>query len=360
MFFTTYTDEEIKKYSENQDNDDSNKRTFINEFLSYDEGIVKCDFLIKEVETAMSNVESEIHCELPEVVVTAKSISKGVSSNSSDAINVKICKYIAKIRRMKLVLSFVEKGIDVLSQVFYWCINNIDDNMSKWLLCRVQILTLKLKKLSIRVKILIAKGFKEIIKGLSSIKGSWLETSLNATIQGLFTVVKTISISISAICQVIDTFLKGMPNLMSVEAEQICFFATKKSLTKTPCILLNTNKSCVDRISNTVKNAINALELGEKYAFKTLKQSAIIAGAAAGAASVFTDFEIPENICKMIKDFDNTTVIKKINKILADLLDSYPLPKYEELTPKTLGYLNWLMTGFIPAGHKSFGIPGYP
>lgn len=367
MFFNTFSDvktdiesNQLHLLEEKKKMNQQDKDWFINDMTEFNDAVMRGDFIIKTVETKTDEMESLMHGELPEVVCVAKAKTRHDTLNSSVAINVKICKYIARIRRFKKVFEFIQKGIDLISQVFYWCLNNIEDNMAKWLLSRSQVVILKLKKMSVNVKILVMKAFRSIIKGLSAMKGNWLETSLNTTINALITSVKAICTAASAVCGVIDTLLKSMPNLMSIGAEQVCFFATPKSLVKTICPIFNSNESCTDRISDAVKKTINAIEIGEKYTFKTLKYATVAAGAAAGVASAFTKFEIPESICDMIKDFDNSKVVKKINKILAELLEAYPLPKYEELTPKTLGYLNWLMTGFIPAGHKSFGIPFYP
>ena len=346
---------EEKKKMNQQDKD-----WFINDMTEFNEAVMRGDFIIKTVDTKIDEMDSIMHGELPEVVCVAKAKTRHDTLNSSDVVNVKICKYIARIRRFKKVFEFIQKGIDLISQVFYWCLNNIKDNMAKWLLCRSQTIILKLKKMTINLKILVMQAFRGIIKGLSAMKGNWLETALNVTINALITSVNAICTAASAVCGVIDTLLKSLPNLMSIGAEQVCFFATPKSMAKVICPIFNANDSCTDRLSDAVKNVINKIEIGEKYTFKALKYATVAAGAAAGAASVFTDFEIPESICDMIKDFDNSKVVKKINDILAKLLEAYPLPKYEELTPKTLGYLNWLMTGFIPAGHKSFGIPLFP
>ena len=48
-------------------------------------------------------------------------------------------------------------------------------------------------------------------------------------------------------------------------------------------------------------------------------------------------------------------ILKSIESIVSSIPVPQALPKFEKLSLTNLGFLAWLITGFEPAGLKSFG-----
>ena len=137
---------------------------------------------------------------------------------------------------------------------------------------------------------------------------------------------------------------------------------TPKSLKKTEMNVVNINQSITDRLGAPLKKAVMEILQAVKKANVPVKVAAIAAGAAAGAMSIAQGKEltIPNSICKSLELVNHEKLSNMLNKLLAFILSADPLPKYENLSIKNPGFLLWLMTGFLPAGKLSFGIPGMP
>ena len=122
----------------------------------------------------------------------------------------------------------------------------------------------------------------------------------------------------------------------------------------------NPNKSICNRLPTTIKQSISAIEESVNIANNSTRIAMIATGASLGLVCAFTQFNIPDTLCKVLKVINPRTIIKDVDHLLSLLPIPDPLPKYEKLLPINLGYVNWLSTGFCPAGKKAFGFPGYP
>ena len=134
---------------------------------------------------------------------------------------------------------------------------------------------------------------------------------------------------------------------------------TPKSLKKTEMNVVNINQSITDRLGAPLKKAVMEILQAVKKANVPVKVAAIAAGAAAGEMSIAQGKELTIP-CKSLELVNPEKLSNMLNKLLAFILSADPLPKYENLSIKNPGFLLWLMTGFLPAGKLSFGIPGMP
>lgn len=337
---------------------ESNQRPFINDDNDFSENCRRSAFVLNKLDGTFIALKSLVHNIIPTNAIA--SIQTDIQSNHLEEANTKICKYINRIIKVKKALNVLKPSLELLVQIIDWAVNNIEETMAKWILSKCQISILHIKKILSFFQEYVLFGLKYVFVGISFLKGSWLATTINATVMVLLQTVKALNIGISYVVMAFEMVLNAMPNIFSIGAEQICFFMTPKSMTNSICNILNTNRSAVDRIPNVLKEQLSNIELVQKIKNKTVKISIIAAGAAAGLACAYTEFEIPSNICKLIEIADPAKIISMITNILRYLLDPYALPKYEELLPVVPGYVIWLITGFVPAGHKSFGIPTYP
>lgn len=127
---------------------------------------------------------------------------------------------------------------------------------------------------------------------------------------------------------------------------------------KTDMTIANQNSSISDRVPQSMKLAIEKIEDGMAVANTAVKTATIASGAALGVASLADGkFEIPQSVCKTMEIMTAASMMASIDKLLLLIPTAYPLPKYEELSLTNVGFLVWLVTGFIPAGAKSFGLP---
>lgn len=331
---------------------------FINDDNSFSENGRRCAFILNKLDGTYVAVISLIHDIVPTNALPG--IQSDIQTNQIEEANVKICRYVNRLIKAKEIVNVIKTSLELLAQVIDWAVKHIEETLAQWILVKSQVFVLRSKKFLSLLEEYVLVGIRAILVGISTLKCSQMSSSLNNTINVLLKTAKTLNIGISYVILAIKSILNALPNPISIDAEQICFFMTPKSMEKTICNILNTNKSASDRIPNVVKDKISEIELTTKAKNKILKRSIISAGATAGLACAYTDFEIPTNICNLIEYADTSKIMSLITNILRYSVEPYPLPKYEELLPFVPGYVIWLLSGFIPAGHKSFGIPGYP
>lgn len=205
---------------------------------------------------------------------------------------------------------------------------------------------------------------RSLLIGLDNKCGSGITAALNAAIVAIMAAFKILAIAVYAVMMAVKLILDMMPPMISVGAESMCFFLTPKSvtlgLTKLEMTCTNPNKSICNRLPTVIKQSISAIEEAINIANNAIRIAMIATGAALGLACAFTQFNIPDTLCKVLKVINPQTIIKAIDLLLSLLPIPDPLPKYEKLLPINLGYLAWLIIGFCPAGKKAFGFPGFP
>jgi hypothetical protein len=167
--------------------------------------------------------------------------------------------------------------------------------------------------------------------------------------------VNTISTVISSILSMINAM-----TIMNVNGAGMAFFPTPKSLTKTNINISNVNQSVTNFIPNAVDIAIEQAGQIFKKNRSVEKQTKIAAMSAAAAASVADDGVFDPGTLGGLSKFDANSVKNAINAILQTIVCAEATPRYESLKISYIRFLTFLVTGFEPAGKRTFGIPGYP
>ena len=286
------------------------------------------------------------------------------NTNRQEDKAIKICRMIVKIKSLQKIVENLKGLTAVLTESMKYIVEYAITAAVEYIMKKIQLIALKIKRLLTELSIKIAKMLRSVLLALDNKCGSSITAALNAAILAIMAVFKALAFAVYAVMIAVKFILDVMPPMISVGAESMCFFMTPKSvmlgLTKIGMTCANPNKSICNRLPTVIKQAISAIEETINIANNAIRIAMIATGAALGLACAFTQFNIPETLCKVLKVINPKTIIKAIDLLLSLLPIPDPLPKYEKLLPINLGYLAWLITGFCPAGKKAFGFPGFP
>ena len=223
-----------------------------------------------------------------------------------------------------------------------------------------EILTLRLKEMKINLEIYLAELSKKSLIRTTQGATTPVSAALTAIFAGLQIVANIISKAIEAI-DVIITLISSI-TMFSLDGNSMAFFLTPKSLNKTAMNILNTNQSCNKFTDSITDTAIQTAETAMENANAAKKKAEIVTKSTAGAAAATdlsaTGFDIGE--FSKLDVLDSEAVKNAIKSILQLCIVPESLPRYEELSITNLRFVLFLMTGFLPAGKQSFGIPGMP
>ncbi len=224
------------------------------------------------------------------------------------------------------------------------------------ILKRLQLCLLYAKRLVYIIKLKIAEISKKLLIDMISGKGSAIPDPISSAVNAAFMTLGTV---IQALLTVIDTFLNIISTgMLGVDAQGMTFFLTPKSMNMTKVSVYNSNSAIADRLPQPIQMVLFEIGKTVERANAAIKKAALVAGAAAGAVSILSDnptFGISEKLSHI-----NPGQVQKLIDAAEDI-NPLPLglPRYEKLKFTNLGFLVFLVTGFEPAAHSSFGIPGY-
>ena len=239
----------------------------------------------------------------------------------------------------------------------------IDQQYTKYLATQIilkkfQIIKLRIEYVKVGVQITTETLIKNVYISMLSGKGSALDPNISeqiSNIQKAAQAVNTVSNAISTILAMINSL-----TILNVNGAGMAFFPTPKSITKTDINIANANQSVTNFIPNEIDLAIEqAGQLFKKN--RGIEKKAKIAAMGATAAASVADGGTfnPGNLGGLSK-FDANAIKSAINTILQTLVCAEATPRYENLKISYIRFLTFLVTGFEPAGKKTFGIPGYP
>lgn len=224
------------------------------------------------------------------------------------------------------------------------------------ILKRIQKILLYAKRLILKIKLKIAVFTKKMVLAMINGNGSKIpdstSTAINLVFSALGTAVNILLISIDAFITTISVSPIG------IGPQSVILFATPKSMNNTKASANNPNSAIGDRLPLSVKKTFHAIEKSISKANKAIKIATIAAGAVSGASAILSDNPT----------FGKSAVFNKLRpgelqKEMEKLSDYLPIPmgmpRYEKLKLTNMGFMTYLITGFEPAAHKSFGIPGY-
>lgn len=267
-----------------------------------------------------------------------------------------ICDILDAINRYKKIVEIVKSIPEVLNEIATYCVNHIEYAASEIILKRVEIISLKTKKITLIAKKKAAELTKKVLQLCATGDGNALSAAL---IMPIILLYKAISILAAGILLAIQTILSLLPPIIAVNAEGMAFFMTPKSLKLTQMTIVNANQSVLYRLPKQVMSTLYGILKSIDKLNIPIKIAAVAAGAALGAAAVRDDKTF-DTICPKLSKLNSKSLYKLIDVITRLLPLAQPLPKFENLSILNLGFLVWLMTGFVPAGRMSFGIPGQP
>ena len=322
--------------------------SIIDKKYSLEENLINCKiFLIKE----------------EKILKAAFALSNGTTlkysinneSNTSCNVNIeadpKYCKIVEKVQDQKKILTFLEKTIKTFNEIISYCVDYIKFDAVQIIIKQTQALVLFVKKITLSIKRKVAELLKAMLQGCVGGKGS---PDMAIFIQPIILLFQGISTLTNGILMGITTALSTLPSLISVAAEGMSFFMTPKSIKTTEMTVANANQSIVYHLPSSVMNkAQEAIKQVDKLNIP-IKVASVAAGAALGAASAKAGEKL--NIgCKSLNLLDPLMILKSIESIVSSIPVPQALPKFEKLSLTNLGFLAWLITGFEPAGLKSFG-----
>lgn len=334
---------------------------FIVKSDAFSTNIQRINFVLELAEAQFNMYSGYIAGVLPK---NANTKEETTNTNREEDKAIKMCKMIAKIKSLQKIVDSLKGLTVVLTDSMKYIVEYNINAAVEYIMKKIQILALKIKRLLVELSIKIAKMLRSLLIGIDNKCGSGITATINSTIVAIMAVFKALAIAVNAVMMAVKFILDMMPPMISVGAETMCFFLTPKSamlgLSKVEMTCANPNKSICNRLPTVIKQSISAIEEEINIANNAIRIAMIATGAAYGLACAFTQFNIPDTLCKVLKVINPQTIIKAIDLLLSLLPIPDPLPKYEKLLPINLGYLAWLIIGFCPAGKKAFGFPGYP
>ena len=334
---------------------------FIVKSDAFSTNIQRINFVLELAEAQFNMYSGYIAGVLPK---NANTKEETTNTNREEDKAIKMCKMIAKIKSLQKIVDSLKGLTVVLTDSMKYIVEYNINAAVEYIMKKIQILALKIKRLLAELSIKIAKMMRSLLIGLDNKCGSGITATINSAIVAIMAVFKALAIAVNAVMMAVKFILDMMPPMISVSAESMCFFLTPKSamlgLSKVEMTCANPNKSICNRLPTVIKQSISAIEEEINIANNAIRIAMIATGAAYGLACAFTQFNIPDTLCKVLKVINPKNIIKAIDLLLSLLPIPDPLPKYEKLLPINLGYLAWLIIGFCPAGKKAFGFPGYP
>lgn len=239
---------------------------------------------------------------------------------------------------------------------------SVDSKYTKYLATQIilknfQILKYRIEMIKTGIQITIATLTKSVISGLLCGKGS-AKDPINATISSTMTSAAAAANIILSVIDSIVTMINSV-NIMNVNGAGMAFFPTPKSITKVDISISNSNQSTTNNIPDPVNQMISKSENQIRESNGKIKQAKILSMGAAGASSASSG-NFDAGSFGSLPKFDPSIIRNAVTILMQMLVDADAVPRYEKLSISNIRFLVFLVTGFEPAGKKTFGIPGFP
>lgn len=293
---------------------------------------------------------------ISEKPVHGSGVPTGDTAKPETVMDKCVSNNIRKIDGYKKFIELLREIPKDMNEIMTYFIQYVTNAAAQYILKRVQIVSLYIKKLICDIMRKIAEYTKEILQFcISGISGP----QSSALITPIITLFNKTEKAAAAVMKGIGQVIDAIPPSVAVNAEGLMFYLTPKSMGNTRMKILNATESAVYRLPTEITGKINDIISEIDRLDIPRKVSAIAAGAAIGTAAVKSNSDINVS-CPDMTLLNPVELLKKIEPIIKKLPIAEPLPKYENLSIDNIGFLVWLMTGFCPAGKISFGIPGQP
>lgn len=294
--------------------------------------------ILDKVQGAMIDVQN----------VMTSSITNVLSSASQDVTNLANEGIDAATTAVKDTLSKAQLSVD--SKYTKYLATQI-------ILKKFQILKYRIELIKTGVQITIATLTKSVLSGILCGKGSATDP-INATMSSTMASAAATANTILSVIDSIVTMINSV-TIMNVNGAGMAFFQTPKSITKVDISILNINQSTTNNIPDSVDQMISKAENQIREANGKLKQAKILSMGAAGASSALSG-NLDVGSFGILPKFDPSIIRNAVNMLMQMLVDADAVPRYEKLSVANIRFLVFLVTGFEPAGKRTFGIPGFP
>ena len=239
---------------------------------------------------------------------------------------------------------------------------SVDSKYTKYLATQIilknfQILKYRIEMIKTGIQITIATLTKSVISGLLCGKGS-AKDPINATMSSTMTSAAAAANIILSVIDSIVTMINSV-NIINVNGAGMAFFPTPKSITKVDISISNSNQSTTNNIPDPVNQMISKSENQIRESNGKIKQAKILSMGAAGASSASSG-NFDAGSFGSLPKFDPSIIRNAVTILMQMLVDADAVPRYEKLSISNIRFLVFLVTGFEPAGKKTFGIPGFP
>ena len=239
---------------------------------------------------------------------------------------------------------------------------SVDSKYTKYLATQItlkkfQILKYRIELIKTGIQITIAKLTKSVLSGILCGKGS-AKDPINATMSSTMVSVATTANAILSVIDSIVTMLNSV-NIMNVNGAGMAFFPTPKSISKLNISIANSNQSTTNNIPDSVDHMISKSENQIRESNGKLKQAKILSMGASGASSAQSG-NFDAGSFGSLPKFDPSIIRNAVTMLIQMITDADAVPRYEKLSVSNIRFLMFLVTGFEPAGKRTFGIPGFP
>ena len=239
---------------------------------------------------------------------------------------------------------------------------SVDSKYTKYLATQIilkkfQILKYRIELIKTGVQITIAKLTKWVLSGILCGKGSAKDPT-NATMSSTMAYAAMTANIILSIIDFIVTLINRV-TIMNVNGAGMVFFPTPKSITKVDISIENSNQSTTNNIPDYIDKMITKAENKIREGNGKLKKTKILSMGAAGASSALSGNFNAGSFGSLPK-FDPSIIRTAVTMLIQMLADADAIPRYEKLSILNIRFLVFLVTGFEPAGKRTFGIPGFP
>ena len=311
------------------------------------------------------NIFIEFYDELDDIKEQADEIQRQIASlkTSGDYTEDigKLCRQINTIIKWQEYVTNLGSLISRLNEIMSYCVRYASYYLSQIVMKYVELIALYIKKITLNIRLFIAKASKNVVKAIANGKGPAIASAIaSGALAAMMTMAQVLNVVLQAIQMVLNMFVGPL----SISAEAMCFFMTPKTIMtgqmKSDIPVTNVNVSITDYLPEPIKLQIENIALAVNQANVPIKVSFIAASAALGAGLALSGTEIKIDPCVELKEINLKDIISAIETILTLSINPQPLPKFEKLLPTNIGFMLFLMTGFNSGGKLAFGLPGFP
>lgn len=308
------------------------------------------DSQIDEIEKTIAELEGKDLdiCNAADLISQLNSVKDALSSVSS-LMTGKITSALTNFAN----LAAGGVGIDELKIA-----SGVEDYMATGIILKkFQILKYKIEKINLCVERIALKVTGSVLKWTCDGKGSLLTVPIQGVLIALAEVAQVVNVIITALGVLLS--LIDSITVINVKSASTALFLTPKSMMKQDISIINANQSTTNNIPEPIDKLITATEESIKKANGEVKKTKIAACASAALSSA-SNGNVEFQSVGDFEKFDPQKIRNLVKAIMLTLVDADAVPRYEKLSITNPRFMFYLITGFEPKAHASFGIPGFP